>query len=378
MHNQRFFSYLSLFTFFMLILVSGSNYLVMFVGWEGIGIVSFLLISFWYTRISAVKAATQALIMNRVGDMLLSIGFFAMIALFGSLDYATVFSLSPYINETYITIIGLLIFAGATAKSAQIPLHVWLPASMEGLNILNKILILLIFIYNFKNLSSFNINLYLSILPIISSIPKSTLQTITGNMLGDGSISRKNYNSAGIFAMTMDAYSINYLEYLNKHIYSNFTTINIYPYPNVLLPQHKGKKITQYKMQSKTHPLFTALHDLWYKWDNETNKFIKIIPLYFSEMFSEISLAYWIMDDGYFDSYGRTKTVLLCTESFSKEDCITLQNLLLNKLNIKSTLKIRDKNNNRYRIRISKTSMEIVISLVKPYMYNDFLYKLGI
>ena len=131
-HNQRFFSYLSLFTFFMLILVSGSNYLVMFVGWEGIGIVSFLLISFWYTRISAVKAATQALIMNRVGDMLLSIGFFAMIALFGSLDYATVFSLSPYINETYITIIGLLIFAGATAKSAQIPLHVWLPASMEG------------------------------------------------------------------------------------------------------------------------------------------------------------------------------------------------------------------------------------------------------
>ena len=84
------------------------------------------------------------------------------------------------------------------------------------------------------------------------------------------------------------------------------------------------------------------------------------------------------MDDGYFDSYGRTKTVLLCTESFSKEECITLQNLLLNKLNIKSTLKIRDKNNNRYRIRISKTSMEIVISLVKPYMHNDFLYKLVI
>ncbi len=97
-----------------------------------IGIVSFLLISFWYTRIAAVKAATQALIMNRVGDMLLSIGFFAMIAIFGSLDYATIFSISPYIDETYITIIGLLVFAGATAKSAQIPLHVWLPASMEG------------------------------------------------------------------------------------------------------------------------------------------------------------------------------------------------------------------------------------------------------
>jgi NADH-ubiquinone oxidoreductase chain 5 len=131
-HNQRFFSYLSLFTFFMLILVTGSNFIIMFIGWEGIGIVSFLLISFWYTRLQAVKAAVQALTMNRVGDMMLSIGLFAMFILFGSLDYGTVFSLSPIINEISITIIGLLLFIGATAKSAQIPLHVWLPASMEG------------------------------------------------------------------------------------------------------------------------------------------------------------------------------------------------------------------------------------------------------
>jgi NADH-ubiquinone oxidoreductase chain 5 len=131
-HNQRFFSYLSLFTFFMLILVTGANYLVMFVGWEGIGVVSFLLISFWYTRIQAVKSAIQALTMNRVGDMMLSVGLFGMFALFGNLDYSTVFSISPYVNEISITIIGLLLFAGATAKSAQIPLHVWLPGSMEG------------------------------------------------------------------------------------------------------------------------------------------------------------------------------------------------------------------------------------------------------
>ena len=94
-------------------------------------------------------------------------------------------------------------------------------------------------------------------------------------------------------------------------------------------------------------------------------------------MFSELSLAYWIMDDGYFDSNGRTKTVFLCTESFTKEECIILQSLL-EKLNIKSTLKVRDKINDRYRIRISKTSMDRVISLVKPYMHKDFLYKLGI
>jgi NADH-ubiquinone oxidoreductase chain 5 len=131
-HNQRFFSYLSLFTFFMLILVSGANYFVMFVGWEGIGIVSYLLINFWFTRLQANKAAILALTMNRVGDMGLSIGFFAIFALFGSLDYSTVFSLSSYMNETGITIIGLLLLTGAMAKSSQIPLHSWLPGSMEG------------------------------------------------------------------------------------------------------------------------------------------------------------------------------------------------------------------------------------------------------
>lgn len=83
------------------------------------------------------------------------------------------------------------------------------------------------------------------------------------------------------------------------------------------------------------------------------------------------------MDDGYFDSYGRTKTIFICTESFTKEECIILQSVLA-KLNIKSTLKIRDKINNRYRIRISKTSMDTVILLVKPYMHKYFLYKLGI
>ena len=100
--------------------------------WEGIGVASFLLISFWYTRVQAVKSAIQALTMNRVGDMMLSIGLFSMFALFGNLDYATVFSASPYANEVAITIIVLLLFIGATAKSAQVPLYVWLPGSMEG------------------------------------------------------------------------------------------------------------------------------------------------------------------------------------------------------------------------------------------------------
>jgi NADH-ubiquinone oxidoreductase chain 5 len=144
-HNQRFFSYLSLFTFFMLVLVSGANFFVMFIGWEGIGVVSYLLINFWFTRIQANKAAILAFTMNRIGDMGLSIGFFAIFALFGSLDFSTVFSLVPLMNETGITIIGLLLLMGAMAKSAQIPLHSWLPGSMEGLKVLNIIFLLFIF-----------------------------------------------------------------------------------------------------------------------------------------------------------------------------------------------------------------------------------------
>ena len=131
-HIQRFFSYLSAFTFGMLVLISGCNYFVMFVGWEAIGVVSYLLINFYFTRVQANKAAILAFTMNRQGDMLISIGFFAIIALFSSVNYSTVFSLVPYMNETTITIIALLLFGGASAKSAQIPLHSWLPGSMEA------------------------------------------------------------------------------------------------------------------------------------------------------------------------------------------------------------------------------------------------------
>jgi NADH-ubiquinone oxidoreductase chain 5 len=143
-HNQRFFAYLSMFTFFMLVLVTGDNYLVMFLGWEGIGVSSYLLINFWFTRIQANKSAIKALTVNRVGDMFLSVGFFALFWVFGNLDYSTVFSLSPFINETALTIIGLLLLLAACGKSANLPLHTWLPDAMEGwlgpsLNTMNEV-----------------------------------------------------------------------------------------------------------------------------------------------------------------------------------------------------------------------------------------------
>jgi NADH-ubiquinone oxidoreductase chain 5 len=131
-HNQRFFSYLSLFTFMMVILVTANNFLLMFVGWEGVGICSYLLVSFWFTRIAANQSSMSAFLTNRVGDCFLTIGMFAILWFFGNIDYSTVFSLAPFVNENIVTIIGICLLIGAMAKSSQVGLHVWLPMAMEG------------------------------------------------------------------------------------------------------------------------------------------------------------------------------------------------------------------------------------------------------
>ena len=131
-HNQRFFSYLSLFTFMMIILVTADNFLLMFVGWEGVGVCSYLLVSFWFTRIPANQSSLSAFLTNRVGDCFLTIGMFAILWSFGDLNYTTVFSLAPNYSEDVIVIIGICLLLGAMAKSSQVGLHVWLPMAMEG------------------------------------------------------------------------------------------------------------------------------------------------------------------------------------------------------------------------------------------------------
>jgi NADH-quinone oxidoreductase subunit L len=133
----RFFSYLNLFMFFMLTLVLASNYLLMFIGWEGVGLASYLLIGFWFTRDSAAAAGKKAFIVNRIGDFGFLIALFLMIQHFGSLDFQRVFAaVRPYAAETsgvgLLTAIALLLMLGACGKSAQIPLYVWLPDAMEG------------------------------------------------------------------------------------------------------------------------------------------------------------------------------------------------------------------------------------------------------
>ena len=148
-HQPRFYSYLSLFTFFMIILVTGDNLVSLFLGWEGVGLCSYLLINFWFTRLQANKAGIKAMIVNRIGDFGFALGIFGLFVMFRSIEFSTIFSMVPIMVatgseslsggpifglsiQTEITIICLLLFVGAIGKSAQIGLHTWLPDAMEG------------------------------------------------------------------------------------------------------------------------------------------------------------------------------------------------------------------------------------------------------
>ncbi len=129
---SRFFCYLNLFIFFMLLLVMGSNYLLMFVGWEGVGLCSYLLIGFWFKNHDYNKAANKAFIMNRIGDLGLLLGVILIFINFGSIDYDMVFPNAPSVSVNTLTWITILLFIGAMGKSAQIPLYTWLPDAMAG------------------------------------------------------------------------------------------------------------------------------------------------------------------------------------------------------------------------------------------------------
>jgi NADH-quinone oxidoreductase subunit L len=130
--RRRFFGYLNLFLASMLLLVVADNYLVLYVGWEGVGLASYLLIGFWYHKPSAATAAKKAFVMNRVGDAGLAVGMFVMFSNFGTLSYSGVFGAAPGADQGALTAMGLLLLMGACAKSAQVPLQAWLGDAMEG------------------------------------------------------------------------------------------------------------------------------------------------------------------------------------------------------------------------------------------------------
>ncbi|RYE34368.1 MAG: NADH-quinone oxidoreductase subunit L, partial [Sphingobacteriaceae bacterium] len=130
----KFFAYLNLFIFFMLLLVLGSNYIILFIGWEGVGLCSYLLIGFWFTNPDYADAAKKAFVMNRIGDLGFLIAVFLIISTFGSASFTDVFSKASTlkVGDPTLTLITVLLFIGATGKSAQIPLFTWLPDAMAG------------------------------------------------------------------------------------------------------------------------------------------------------------------------------------------------------------------------------------------------------
>src|SRR5580698_1679685 len=136
-HFARYFSYLNLFVFSMLLLVLGSNFVILFIGWEGVGLCSYLLIGYWFKNLDYDQAAIKAFVMNRIGDLGFLIAIFMMISKFGSVDFETVFGAAAGgahggASVGYLTAITMLLFVGATGKSAQIPLYTWLPDAMAG------------------------------------------------------------------------------------------------------------------------------------------------------------------------------------------------------------------------------------------------------
>lgn len=381
-----------------------------------IGVASYLLINFWWTRIQANKASILAFTMNRVGDMGLSIGFLAIFALFGSLDYATVFNLVPFMNETAITIIGLLLLTGAMAKSAQIPLHSWLPGSMEGWTNPKKInflyftfliyyLVLLyqhfiiVDFYIFYKHFDFISMIKISVLPIflgrdhkgrfigknlpLVPLPDKLQKAMMGELLGDGHL---RFNKKGInglpkpntnaqFAITLK--SKEHVMFLWQDIYSAICSKNPpYPWPN----PKTGKPVSQYHFASRALVSLTEVHKQWYIFNKENNKFIKIVPLNIGELLTPIGLAHWIMGDGYWDTYN--KTIDICTDNFTLSEVELLISVLKEHFDLLATTKRRIKSNKVvcWRIRFSGKSENLskLRYLVEPYFIPSMLYKLNI
>ena len=437
-HNQRFFSYLSLFTFMMIVLVTANNFLLMFVGWEGVGICSYLLVSFWFTRIAANQSSMAAFLANRVGDCFLTIGMFVILWSFGNVDYYTVFSLAPYYNENVVIIIGICLLIGAMAKSSQVGLHVWLPMAMEGLRKIYLTLIKprfiyisnsklnigiknfsyirktrLIWVYDIRDLSlvygapfssKIKCALVLKINPrtvaayldkdkifdykwVFSSltlseqelskwqIPKKIWDIITGELLGDGHIKYDSVKSPQINGRLEFTFSSKILHYAN---YLKYDALAFICTESEVIPWPNyiktGKEPTQYWFSTKRMLSITQLYDIWYK--KVDGKYLKRLPLNIKELLTPLGLAHWIMGDGYYSE----DTVKICTDNFSKEEVLNLISVLEEKFGIKATLKRRRNPNENivWRIRVSKSSMENLKLLVVPYMIPEMLYKVGL
>ena len=317
--------------------------------------------------------------MNRVGDMMLSIAFFALFWLFGNVDYATVFSIAPFMNETAITIIGILLLFAAMGKSAQIGLHSWLPGSMEGFlfTIFVSYLLWLFYVQGVAVLDlyftpSFNLSAPIIFLPKLH-------EALIGDLLGDGHLrfTHKDklgkYTGNAHYAMTLK--NFDYAYFLWKDIYSSIcTNTPLRPWPKPTT----GIIPSQYAFSTRSLPELTELHKQWYKWSINNNKFIKIVPKNIADLLTAKGLAHWLMGDGYWSK----GTIYICTDNFSSKEVDLLIKILLKKFTLKAGKIRRIKANKEicWRIRFSGKTENIskLVSLVRPHFIPSMLYKLNI
>jgi len=376
-HQQRFFSYISLFTGLMLILVTGSNFLVMFLGWEGVGVCSYLLVHFWYTRVSAVKSAMNAMFTNRVGDYFLTLGFFAIFYTFGTLDYSTVFSLAPYISTNVITFISILLLLGAAAKSAQLSLHGWLPYAMEGPRTHENLNWKIKNINSFKNIvirkySSKALKVGISDNKKFSNPnPNSKIMAmLIGDLLGDGHIRLNNKQSLGRMEFTFSTQNLPYVNYLKFVAYDKIcTTTKPTPWPN----PNTGKEVTQYWFSSRFLPFIRELHKNWYIKIKDKN--VKVVPKNIGELLKPAGLAHWIMGDGYCSH----NAVHLCTDSFTEVEVELLIKVLYVNFGLLATKSIRKLESGVicWRIRMPTSETFKLQNIVARYMIPEMLYKIN-
>jgi hypothetical protein len=367
-HLSLFLGYLSFFTGFMCVLVAADNLLVMLVGWEGIGVCSYLLIGYWSHRLSAVKSAQKAILVNRISDGLLMWGVLWVWYHLGSLEYdlLNIYSASGFV--------GLSILIGAMGKSAQILFHVWLASAMEG---------------SLKIKQTWGLCTDISA-AIVESWKTSFLtskqsdrqhfltQVTTGLLLGDGHLRNPNCarRETGNFRLefTFKAPVFEFVKWLKFVVLEEISTSTLpTPYPI--------NNPTQYWFATRNSKFFTELANIWYVVID--GKRVKIVPNneYLEAYLTDVALAHWIMGDGYWNK--KAKRIVICTECFSKEEVTRLSVILQRKFGIVAVLQPRwsnDKTTVNYRLRFSgkQENLAKVRTLVAPYMHPLMLYKLGL
>lgn len=365
---------------------------------------SYLLINFWFTRLEANKAAMLALLMNRVGDWTFSMGIYIIALSLGTLDFASLFPVTYAIDQNLITLICILLFIGAMAKSAQLGLNTWLPQAMEGPTPVSALLHAATCAFSsLKILSKANINFY-----TVESTPSTFLSNniykkyklienkailiwdneknnnfrltkglinkkerdnfkltkyhksiIIGLILSDGHIRKeKHYNSRISLKQ-----SIKNFEYLWDVFYKLSIYCGSYPHLNKNI---KRKKLF-FNLQFQTRRL-KALNEIYNLFFSNNFK-LKSITVELYNYIDYIAIAHWIMGDG----AKRNKGIILCTDCFTIKEVVLLINILLIKYNINSTIHY---DNNKPRIYINKKELNKIIPYIKPYFVKSFLYKL--